>query len=265
MEKLNLSIILPIKSSKFVQFEDYFNKAITSIKEQSVLPEEVIIVHTSEDKLIDHLNNYDFGDLNVRKLEWTNDSNFCDQINYGVENANSEWVSLFEIDDEYSKIWFKNVKKYSEAYKDTHCFLPIVVDTDDKGLFMGFTNEATFALNLNNEIGILSNEILQNFQNFQLSGIVIKKDKFIEIGMLKPSFVLTFGYEFFLRLTHNFVKTMTIPKIGYKHVNLREGSIFWNYKNGERRLTEPEVKFWIDTAKKEYFFTKDRNIKFETI
>ena len=24
---------------------------------------------------------------------------------------------------------------------------------------------------------------------------------------------------------------MTIPKIGYKHLNMREGSIFWNYKN----------------------------------
>lgn len=265
MENFNISVILPIKSSRFGQFEDYFNKAITSIKEQSIHPQEIVIVHTDEDNLIQHLNNYDFGDLNVKKLEWKNEPNFCSQINYGVENASSEWVSIFEVDDEYSKVWFKNVKKYSDAYKDTYCFLPIVVDTDEKGLFMGFTNEATFALNLTNEIGYLTNEILQNFQNFQLSGLVVRKDKFIEIGMLKPSMTLTFGYEFFLRLTNNFVKTMTIPKIGYKHVNLREGSIFWNYKNGDTRLTEPEVKFWIETAKKEYLFLKDRNIKFETI
>jgi hypothetical protein len=56
---------------------------------------------------------------------------------------------------------------------------------------------------------------------------------------------------------------MTIPKIGYKHVNFREGSIFWNYKNGQEILTDDEVKFWIQTAKKEYFFTEDRTIKYE--
>ncbi len=55
---------------------------------------------------------------------------------------------------------------------------------------------------------------------------------------------------------------MTIPKLGYKHVNLREGSIFWNYKNGEEVMVEDEVKFWIQAAKKEYFFTDDRKINY---
>jgi hypothetical protein len=45
-------------------------------------------------------------------------------------------------------------------------------------------------------------------------------------------------------------------------MNLREGSIFWDYKNGENVLTENEVKFWVNTAKKEYFFSQDRNIKY---
>ena len=56
---------------------------------------------------------------------------------------------------------------------------------------------------------------------------------------------------------------MTIPKLGYKHVNLREGSIFWNYKNGDEKMIEDEVKFWIQTAKREYFFVEDRTIKYE--
>ena len=55
---------------------------------------------------------------------------------------------------------------------------------------------------------------------------------------------------------------MTIPRIGYKHMNLREGSIFWNYKNGNDPLTEDEVRFWIETAKKEYFFNNDRAINY---
>jgi hypothetical protein len=64
-------------------------------------------------------------------------------------------------------------------------------------------------------------------------------------------------------MTSNDVKFLTIPKIGYKHMNLREGSIFWNYKNGEDKMVEDEVRFWIDLAKKEYLFIKDREIKYE--
>jgi hypothetical protein len=56
---------------------------------------------------------------------------------------------------------------------------------------------------------------------------------------------------------------MTIPRIGYKHTNLREGSIFWNYKNGDDRLVDDEVRFWIDSAKNEYKFINQREIKFE--
>ena len=94
--------------------------------------------------------------------------------------------------------------------------------------------------------------------------MAFKKEKYIEYGKIKPSFKLTFGYEFFLRMTHNTLKIMTIPRIGYKHTNLREGSIFWNYKNGESVLTDDEVRFWIDSAKKEYFFINDRAIKYES-
>ena len=114
----------------------------------------------------------------------------------------------------------------------------------------------------NDEIFILTNETLLNYQNFQTSGMVIKKKSIEDFGGFKPSMKLTFGYELFLRLTYNNVKIMTIPKIGYKHMNMREGGIFWNYKNGYSVMTEQEVKFWIDSAKKESYFTADREIKY---
>jgi glycosyltransferase involved in cell wall biosynthesis len=263
-EKLSLSIILPIKSSKSRDFNDYFEKAITSIKSQTVEVEELLIVHTSEESLIDHLNGYDFGTLNVTKLLWDKDPNYCEQINYGIKNAKGLWVSLFEFDDEYSSIWFKNVKKYIDSYPQTQVFLPVVVETDEKGVFAGFTNEATFAANFSQEMGFLSNETLQEYQNFQTSGCVIKKEIIEEFGGFKSSIKLTYVYEFLLRLTYNSVSIMTIPKLGYKHSNMREGSIFWNYKFGEEKMLEDEVKFWIQTAKKEFFFVGDRVIKYQS-
>ena len=266
MEKKNtfdVSVILPIKSGKFNGFTEYFEKCIESLKIQKTGINELIIVHTNETYLTEYLNNFDFGDLNVVKVEWTKEANYSSQVNIGARTAKSKWISLFEIDDEYSSIWFKNVDLYSNSYLDVDVFLPIVVDTDAQGKFAGFTNEATFAANFTPEMGILTNETLLEYQNFQTSGMVIKKSSFIDFGLMKPSFKLTFGYEFFLRMTHNSVKIMSIPRIGYKHTNLRDGSIFWNYKNGEDRMVEDEVRFWIESAKKEYFFINDRAIKYE--
>jgi glycosyltransferase involved in cell wall biosynthesis len=263
-EKLSLSIILPIKSSKSRDFNDYFEKAITSIKSQTVDIEELVIVHTSEESLVNHLNGYDFGDINVTKLLWDKEPSYAEQVNYGIKNAKGTWISLFEFDDEYASIWFKNVKKYIDSFPETQVFLPVVVETDEKGLFAGFTNEATFAANFSQEMGFLTNETLQDYQNFQTAGAVIKKQVIEDFGGFKPSIKLTFVYEFLLRLTYNSVSIMTIPKLGYKHTNMREGSIFWNYKFGESKMLEDEVKFWVQTAKKEFFFVDDRVIKYQS-
>ena len=261
---LSLSVILPIKSSKAKDFNEYFEKAISSLKNQQTKFEELVIIHTQEESLIDLLNGYDFGDLNVTKLLWDKEPNYSDQVNYGIKNAKGEWVSLFEFDDEYSSIWFKNVQKYIESFPEVQMFLPVVVETDEKGLFAGFTNEATFAANFSQEMGILTNDTLQDYQNFQTAGSVFKKSIVEDFGGFKPSVKLTFIYEFLLRLTYNSVSIMTIPRLGYKHVNLREGSIFWNYKFGGDKMIEDEVKFWIQTSKREYFFTDDRAIKYQS-
>ena len=261
---LSLSVILPIKSAKAKDFDEYFEKAILSLKNQQVGFDELVIVHTQEQSLIDLLDSYDFGDLNVTKLLWDQEPNYANQVNFGIKNAKGTWISLFEFDDEYSSIWFKNVKKYVESFPEVQMFLPVVVETDEKGLFAGFTNEATFAANFSQEMGILTNDTLQEYQNFQTAGSVIKKSVIEDFGGFKPSIKLTFIYEFLLRLTYNSVSVMTIPRLGYKHVNLREGSIFWNYKFGDSKMVEDEVKFWIQTAKREYFFTDDRSIKYQS-
>jgi glycosyltransferase involved in cell wall biosynthesis len=261
---LSLSVILPIKSSKAKDFDEFFEKAISSLKNQQTKFEELVIIHSQEESLINFLNGYDFGDLNVTKLLWDKEPNYSDQVNYGIKNAKGEWVSLFEFDDEYSSIWFKNVQKYIESFPEVQMFLPVVVETDEKGLFAGFTNEATFAANFSQEMGILTNDTLQDYQNFQTAGSVFKKSIVEDFGGFKPSVKLTFIYEFLLRLTYNSVSIMTIPRLGYKHVNLREGSIFWNYKFGENKMIEDEVKFWIQAAKREYFFTDDRSIKYQS-
>ena len=96
----SISVILPIKSARTAFFDDYFKKCIESIKNQKVGVEEIIIVHTQETTLTSLLESFDFGDLNVRFLEWQNEPNFAEQVHEGVSKATSEGVSILEFDDE---------------------------------------------------------------------------------------------------------------------------------------------------------------------
>lgn len=264
MENLEkISVVLPIASTKHKDFEEYFNKSINSILQQESPVDELVLVHTDETSLTGFIDEFDFSGLTVTKVLNEGDSDFATQTNLGVKSSNNEFVSILEFDDEYSKIWFKNVRKYIKSYPEVEGFLALVVDVDEKGVFAGFTNEATFAANMNTNIGYLTNEVLLNYQNFQTSGMVFKKSLFEKYGGFKKNIKLSFVYELLLRLTYNSVDLITIPRIGYKHMNMREGSIFWNYKNGSNVLTSDEALFWLETAKKEHFFSEDREINYE--
>ena len=61
-------------------------------------------------------------------------------------------------------------------------------------------------------------------------------------------------------MTFKDVKVMVIPRFGYKHINQRAGSLFAGYKE---TLDPSEAKWWLSIAKKEYYFTKNREITYE--
>tara|TARA_R110002020_G_scaffold332719_1_gene548138 strand:+ start:15654 stop:16457 length:804 start_codon:yes stop_codon:yes gene_type:complete len=264
--KKDITVIIPINDILQDQFSDWFEKCINSIETQTVKPEKVLIVHCECPGVGEWLGEYDFGDLDVKLLKNTTEPMFTHQINFALDHVETEWFSILEFDDEYSNIWIKNVKEYMEAYPDVGIFLPLVLDVDHEGNFINFTNEACWAMNFTEKLGYLDNGALLNYQNFQTSGAVMKVEDVVNCGKFKNGMVLTFVYEFLLRATYNDVRILTVPKVGYKHTNMRPGSLFWEYKNGERLNLPPEVaKFWIDTAKKEYFFKEDRDIKYEEV
>lgn len=190
-------------------------------------------------------------------------TDFCSQVNYGIENCETEWFSILEMDDEYLKIWLKSMHEYMQNNTDIDVFLPIVKDVNVDGKFLSFTNESVWAYGFTNKQGFLDNEILMEFQNYQISGALYKTEKIKECGLLKDNIRLTFGYEFLLRLTHHGLKIMTVPRIGYKHVNFREDSLFWSYKNQDsEKMEDDEIKFWLETSRKEFFFKNKRVVNY---
>jgi hypothetical protein len=188
------------------------------------------------------------------------DYGFQSQINYGVKSSTSTYFTFLEYDDQLSPIWIKNAKEYIHHYPEVGVFLPIIYETDENGNFISFTNESVWAKDFTEESGYLDNNALQRVQNFNFDGMVVKKSDFEEYGKLKSNIKLTFTYEFLLRMTYFSVPVMVIPRLGYKHLNNREGSLFVEYKN---TIDVLESKFWVNKAKKEYFFKEDREITYE--
>ena len=121
-QKFDVSVILPINSSKQRDFDTLFDRAIKSLQIQLTNINELVIVHTDEDGLKTKLEEYDYSGLTVNLVENTGNFDFGTQVNLGVENANSKWISILEFDDEYSSIWFKNVDRFVKAYPEVDAF-----------------------------------------------------------------------------------------------------------------------------------------------
>lgn len=259
----NITIILPIHKLD----DDYTQMLQNAIESTKDFYNDVKVLIVAPSKLKKDLEKIDLG----QKLEYSfkyhsGDTDFCSQVNLGINSCDTEWFSILEVDDEYQKIWLKSVKEYMENYSNVDVFLPLVKDIDVEGNFTNFTNESVWAYGFSEKQGFLDNEVLMEFQSYQISGGLYKTKVIIDNGGLKENIKLTFGYEFLLRLTHNGVKIMVVPRIGYRHVNLREDSLFWAYKNDESfKLKENEAKFWVETAKKEFFFKNKREVNYNEI
>jgi hypothetical protein len=255
----NITVILPVH-----RIEDSYRVMLdNAIKSVEQFHEDVKLMIVCPPSVKSELTNISEV-LDVNIVTNNSKTDFCSQVNLGIEKCDTEWFSILEIDDEYKSIWLKSTNEYVKTYTDVDVFLPVVKDINTDGNFISFTNESTWAYGFTEKQGVLDNEVLLDFQNYQISGGLYKTQVIKDNGSLKENIKLTFGYEFLLRLTHNNIKVMTVPRVGYQHLNFREDSLFWLYKNDEtNKVSEDEAKFWLETAKKEFFFKNKRDVNYE--
>ena len=254
----NITVILPIHTLS-EDYKEMLNNSISSIEDFHNDVKVSIVCPKSLKKDLKDLSNK----LEINIIENKGETDFCSQVNLGIDNCDTEWFTILEVDDEFKSIWLKSMNDYMKIFTDVSVFLPIVKDVNVEGKFVSFTNESAWAYGFTEMQGFLDNEVLLDFQNYQTSGGLFKTQVIKDNGKFKENIKLTFTYELLLRLTHNGIRIMTVPKVGYQHVNLREDSLFWLYKNDEsKKLTEKEVKFWLDTAKKEFFFKNKRDVNY---
>lgn len=266
---MNISIILPIH-----EYNDdlslLMGNAVESVVKQRDVERPVInIVYPTElDASI-----VGFRDAMIRKYQTSgvthnsfvliqnaDATDYQSQVNLAVKSVTTDYFSVLEFDDEYADSYFKNASAYVEAYPEIDFFLTMMIEANEKNEGIKLTNETVWAQQFvgeNGEMGYLNTKALKQYTDFKLSGGVLNKAEFENIGGYKANIKLTFMYEFLLRALNNTCKIYTIPKIGYKHLATREGSLFDTY---QKEMPINERKFWFDTATKESNFINDRII-----
>ena len=77
-----ISVILPVSSTHCKDFEEFFTKAVESVKKQKEYINELVLVHTDDEKLVNFIDNFNFEDLNVQRvINQSQDTDFQSQIN----------------------------------------------------------------------------------------------------------------------------------------------------------------------------------------
>lgn len=246
----NILVVIPLHKLDD-EVKPLLTEAIKSVTEGiQIMISTTDEIKTEMEKFADDFKNV--------KVKSSAKGDFCNLVNNAVSD-DYEWFSILEYDDTYTPIWFDNVKEYISFKPETSVFMPledlIVFDSKE---FAGFGNEAPWASSFSNEIGTIDLDCLQDFFSFYLTGSVFNVDDWKEIGGLKTNIPVYFWYEFLLRAANKGKKIFVIPKVGYTHSIGRKGSLIEEYREN---VSNDETKYWMGVAKKEYFFTEERETK----
>ena len=261
---MNISVIIPIHEYN-EKIRSLLDKAIESVVKQEGIDKQptIIVVYTPniESEMMAYQQELHTKNISNAFIENQGNADYQTQVNLAVDSAvTTEYFSVLEFDDEYGTTFFRNAVKYTEAYPEIDIFLTMMIEVNEKNEGIKLTNETVWAQQFvgeNGEIGYLNTTALKQYTDFKLSGAIIKKSEFENLGKYKSNIKLAFMYEFLLRALNNACKIFTIPKIGYKHLAMREGSLFDVYL---KTMPVNERKFWFETAMREANFTNDRPI-----
>lgn len=242
--KEDLTVIIPIDKIDDTT-RPMFDKALASVGENA----KVMVVGPKAE--LDKLK-----DTKLIFVE-NEDVNLPKQVNVAVAEVKTKYFTVLEYDDEFTKNWFNNVDKWSEANPGFFAYLPIneVFDYKKNNEPTGYLNEPVWASSFSEKLGYFDNDSLMNYASVNCTGGVFDKDAFVEIGGLKESMKLSFWYEMLLRANYKAKTIYVIPKVGLKHGVNRDGSLLDVYS---KTMGPDEADWWLNLAREEYFFKKDR-------
>lgn len=252
---MDISVILPLIKLD-ISKEEYKKFAQESF--ESIPEDSKIIIVGGENNINENIDLK--GKKNVSTVILSEEEvsmNLQHYINKGVKNCKTEYFSILQVCDLYTKNCFKNADKYLDSDYKSSIMLTLEEVRDytklDKGS-VGYMNEAVWANGFSEQIGVIDKECIEEFFNFSLFGSVFNKEDYLTVGGLKESMSACYWYEFILRFLQYGKTAFVIPKVGY---------IVTIGLPSELSMTEEELEFWNKTAKTEYFYKQDRDKTFE--
>lgn len=259
--KNNYTIVIPIHEFNETN-EKLLVTCLNSIKNQKYIdykPNLLIVTAASIDKQVKKILKTFDTYLDYDIIINTSNTSVQNQLNFASNYIKTKYFMFLEFDDELSVSYLNRFDKYYDEVSHNAIILCMLINVDENNKPIDFSNEVAWSMQFSgDELGYINLDSLKEYSNFKLSGCFIDTAIFKSVGMLKNNIKLSFNYEFMLRVLNSGYKIFVIPKIGCKHFEGRDGSLFNNYF---KNMTIKERGFWFDVAKKEYFFNNDRIIK----
>lgn len=253
--------------------EGYLKNPILTIskkEDDQTINEKIELV--GEEKLNFHLTNGDA--VNFSQI-------FNRGFNYATQNE-YEFYSIIEQEDALHIKWYDYSSTYFKENSTISISLPLIRNVIN-GMFNGIIGEAAWVEGLAEEAGVLDINLLLRYNIVNILGAVFKVESVKENSEqkedgfyypFKESFRLTHIYEFFLRMIYNDLKVQTIPRIGYELKMVGKPYFSETSSKVPQNISvlapnlggvpQNEIQFYVDLAKKEYFFDKDRNVIFKS-
>lgn len=151
------------------------------------------------------------------------DTDVYQQINKAVLQCVTPYFTVLEFDDVLLPNWHTTLVNEVQGNTVT---IPLDEFVED-GSFRAFGNEIAWDaafIHEDGEIGCITEEELKLFNNFNVTGAIIKTEDFISLGYLKPEFKIFAWYEFLMRVARAGKTIYVVPRVCYSHTVLRKGS-----------------------------------------
>lgn len=261
---------------------EFSEEQLNFLKETLNNPKIILRKQNAEGILEEEVLTTD-GKINYSLLVSTSDTFpkiFNEGFNVALENG-YEFYSVIEANDVVGLNWYTHANIYAKENENVSIFLPLIRNTVN-GVFSSLINEAPWAEGMAEEAGKVDSNLLSRFNCIIPIGAIFKVKALEEYSELKDdnkrypfkeSIKISHYYEFLMRMIYNDVKAMCVPRIGYefkitnseffKHTGCKIPQNLSQIPIDKGGITPAEGSFWMNLAKKEYFFDEDRNKVYE--
>ena len=149
----------------------------------------------------------------------------------------TEFFTVLELDDALLPNWAKMV----DEVENDSVVLPIneyVELVKDQFVFRAFGNEIGWDAAFFEEdedgsihVGHLTTHELKIFNDFNVTGALIRTEDFLSLGSLKPEYKILAWYEFLMRVARAGKGIYVFPRVCYSHTVLRPDSYMEHIKD----------------------------------